>query len=286
MSMDDRRRFGPVRPGQDGKRPPKRQFDRPRRPEPGEEYGGCEESVLEGRNAVNEALRAGRTLNKVFIAAGDTDAGLRRLAAMARDAGAVVVEADRRKLDSMSATGAHQGIVAWAAVKEYCTIEDILNNAKEKGEAPLILICDEVSDGHNLGAMIRTGECAGAHGMIIPKRRSASLTAVVSKTSAGAVEYMPVARVPNLAAAIRELQDAGVWIYGTAAGAEKSLYETDLTGPMALVIGSEGEGMRRLVTDCCDFTLSIPMKGHISSLNASASAAIVLYEAVRQRMGR
>ena len=243
----------------------------------------AEESYIEGRNAVTEALKAGRPLNKVFVASGDTDAGLRRLVSMARDAGAVVVETDRRKLDSMSATGAHQGIVALAAVKEYSTVGEILDYARSRGEAPLIVICDEVSDGHNLGAIIRTGECAGAHGVIIPKRRSASLTAVVSKTSAGAVEYMRVARVPNLSAAIKELKDAGVWIYGTAAGAEKTVYDTDLTGPMALVIGSEGEGMRRLVEESCDFTVSIPMKGRISSLNASASAAIVLYEAVRQR---
>ncbi len=284
--MDDRKRPGPGRPGRDFKKPPKNRTDRSRRPENSEnEEPEVEESFIEGRNAVNEALKAGRTLNKVFIASGDTDAGLRRLAALARDAGAVVVEVDRRKLDSMSATGAHQGIAALASVKEYCTVRDILDNARERGEAPLIIICDEVSDGHNLGAIIRTGECAGAHGVIIPKRRSASLTAVVSKTSAGAVEYMPVARVPNLTAAIRELQEAGVWIYGTAAEAEKSVFETDLTGPMALVIGSEGEGMRKLTSESCDFTLSIPMKGHISSLNASASAAIVLYEAVRQRGG-
>ena len=272
--MDNRRI-----PYRDYKRPPARTASEDREPE-------REESCLEGRNAVNEALKAGRTLNKVFIAAGDTDAGLRRLAAQARDAGAVVVEVDRRKLDSMSVTGAHQGIVALAAVKDYCTVRDILDYARERGEAPLIVLCDEVSDGHNLGAIIRTAECVGAHGVIIPKRRSASLTAVVSKTSAGAVEYMRVARVPNLTAAIKELQDAGVWIYGTAADAEKNLYETDLRGPMALVIGSEGEGMRKLVAESCDFTLSIPMKGHISSLNASASAAIVLYEAVRQRLSK
>lgn len=274
--MDDRKRPFPKKdrpaPNRDG-RPPRRE-------EPPEE---AEQSCLEGRNAVTEALRAGRTLNKVFVASGDIDPGLRRVAAMARDAGAVVVEVDRRKLDAMSVTGAHQGVVALAAVKEYCTVQDILAAAREKGEPPLIILCDEVSDGHNLGAIIRTGECAGAHGVIIPKRRSAALTAVVSKTSAGAVEYMPVARVANLASAIRELKDAGVWVYGTAADAEKSVYDTDLTGPMALVIGSEGEGMRRLVAENCDFTVSIPMRGRISSLNASASAAIVLYEAVRQR---
>lgn len=271
--MDDRRRPLPKKGKPGDSRPPRRE-------KPEEEP---EESYLEGRNAVTEALKAGRTLNKLFVASGDIDAGLRRIVAQARDAGAVIVEVDRRKLDSMSATGAHQGVMALAAVKEYCTVQDILDAAREKGEPPLIILCDEVSDGHNLGAIIRTGECAGAHGVIIPKRRSASLTAVVSKTSAGAVEYMPVARVPNLSAAIRELKEAGVWVYGTAADAEKSVYETDLSGPVALVIGSEGEGMRRLITESCDFTLSIPMKGHISSLNASASAAIVLYEAVRQR---
>ncbi len=259
---------------------------RDRREDRREENREPDESLIEGRNAVTEALKAGRTLNKVFVASGDTDAGLRRLAAMARDAGAVVVETDRRKLDQMSATGAHQGIVAVAAVKEYCSVKDILDAAEARGEPPLVVICDEVSDGHNLGAIIRTAECVGAHGIIIPKRRSASLTAVVAKTSAGAVEYMPVARVPNLALAIRELKDAGVWIYGTAADAPKELWDTDLTGPMALVIGSEGEGMGRLVAESCDFTVSIPMKGHISSLNASASAAIVLYEVLRQRTAR
>ncbi len=270
----------------DDRRKPARDRVNPgRRPAP-DAVTEPDESLIEGRNAVTEALRAGRTLNKVFVASGDTDAGLRRLAAEARSAGAVVVETDRRKLDRMSATGAHQGIIAYAAVKEYCTVQDILNNARSRGEAPLIVICDEVSDGHNLGAVIRTGECAGVHGVIIPKRRSAALSAVVAKTSAGAVEYMPVARVTNLAAAIRELKDAGVWIYGTAADAESALWETDLTGPAAIVIGSEGDGMGRLVADSCDFRISIPMRGRISSLNASASAAVVLYEAMRQRSGK
>ena len=255
-------------------------YDRRREVRPEE---GADESLIEGRNAVTEALRAGRTLNKVFVASGDTDAGLRRLAAEAKAAGAVVVETDRRKLDQMSATGAHQGITARASVKEYCAVEDILAYASERGEAPLIVICDEVSDDHNLGAIIRTAECVGAHGVIIPKRRSASLNAVVAKTSAGAVAYMRVARVPNLTSAIRELKDAGVWIYGTAADGANGLWDTDLTGPMALVIGSEGEGMRRIVSESCDFGVFIPMRGNISSLNASASAAIVLYEAMRQR---
>lgn len=243
------------------------------------------QDYIEGRNAVQEALRAGRTLDKVYIARGDTDAALARIAARAREAGAVVVEADRRKLDFMSATGAHQGVVAVAAIKEYASIEEILKAAEDKNESPFIIVCDEISDGHNLGAIIRTAEAAGAHGVVIPKRRSAGLTAIISKTSAGAVEYMPVARVPNITAALNELKSHGVWIYGTAADGESELWKTDMTGAAAIVIGSEGEGMSRLVSDTCDFRISIPMTGHVSSLNASASAAIVIYEAVRQRSG-
>ncbi|MBR6826091.1 MAG: 23S rRNA (guanosine(2251)-2'-O)-methyltransferase RlmB [Oscillospiraceae bacterium] len=241
------------------------------------------EGLIEGRNAVTEALKSGRTINKVFLADGDVDKALGRLAAQAKDAGAVVVRIDRRKLNDMSPTGAHQGIIASVAAHEYATVEDILASAREKGEAPLLVICDELSDPHNLGAILRSAECAGAHGVIIPKRRSVGLTAVVGKASAGAIEYMPVARVSNLAAAIRDLKAQGVWIYGTAAEGASPLYETDLTGPAAIVIGNEGVGMSRIVAESCDFKVSIPMKGHISSLNASAAAAILLYEAVRQR---
>ena len=190
---------------------------------------------------------------------------------------------DRRKLNEMSQTGAHQGIMASVAVHDYATIDDILAAAEAKGEAPLIVLCDELSDPHNLGAILRTAECAGAHGVIIPKRRSVGLTAVVGKASAGAVEYMPVARVANLTAAIRELKQRGVWIFGTAADGAVPLYSADLKGPAAIVIGNEGVGMSRIVADSCDFKVSIPMKGRISSLNASAAAAILLYEAVRQR---
>ena len=241
------------------------------------------EDMIEGRNAVTEAIRSGRTINKVFLADGDTDRALGRLAAMAKEAGAVVVRIDRRKLNEMSQTGAHQGIMASVAVHDYATIDDILAAAEAKGEAPLIVLCDELSDPHNLGAILRTAECAGAHGVIIPKRRSVGLTAVVGKASAGAVEYMPVARVANLTAAIRELKQRGVWIFGTAADGAVPLYSADLKGPAAIVIGNEGVGMSRLVADSCDFKVSIPMKGRISSLNASAAAAILLYEAVRQR---
>ena len=239
--------------------------------------------MIEGRNAVSEAIRSGRTINKVFLADGDTDRVLGRLAAMAKDAGAVVVRIDRRRLNEMSLTGAHQGIIASVAVHGYATIDEILAAAEAKGEAPLIVLCDELSDPHNLGAILRTAECAGAHGVIIPKRRSVGLTAVVGKASAGAVEYIPVARVSNIAAAIRELKERGVWVFGTAADGALPLYSADLRGPAAIVIGNEGEGMSRVVAESCDFKVSIPMKGHISSLNASAAAAILLYEAVRQR---
>lgn len=241
------------------------------------------EGMIEGRNALAEALKSGRTIDKVFVAEGSTDRSLARLVAQAKEAGAVVVPTDRRKLDFMSPTGAHQGVIASVAAHEYASLEDILARAAEKGEAPLIVICDELSDPHNLGAILRTAECAGAHGVVIPKRRSVGLTAVVAKTSAGAVEYLPVARVSNINQAIQTLKDNGVWIYGTAADADSLLYRTDLTGPTAIVIGNEGEGMSKLVRENCDVLVSIPMKGQISSLNASAAAAVMLYEALRQR---
>ena len=243
------------------------------------------DGLIEGRNAVIEALRAGTAIDKIYIARGETDATLGHIASTARGKGIVVTEADRRKLDGMSRTKSHQGVIAVAAVREYADVGDILAAAREKGEAPLIVVCDELSDPHNLGAVIRTAECAGAHGVVIPKRRSAGLTAIVGKTSAGAVSYLPVARVPNLPALLRELKDAGVWVFGTAAEGTTALYEADLKGPAAIVIGSEGDGLGRLVRESCDFLVSIPMKGHINSLNASAAAAVVLYEAVRQRMG-
>ena len=242
------------------------------------------DGIIEGRNAVIEALRAGTAIDKVYIARGETDAALGHIASTARGRGVVVVEADRRKLDNMSRTHAHQGVIALAAVREYASVEDILTAAREKGEAPLIVVCDELSDPHNLGAVIRTAECAGAHGVIIPKRRSAGLTAIVAKTSAGAVSHVPVARVPNLTALLKELKEEGIWVFGAAAAGDRTLYDADLKGPAAIVIGSEGDGMSRLVAENCDFKVRIPMKGKLNSLNASAAAAILLYEAVRQRM--
>ena len=250
------------------------------RPEPMAEADG----VIEGRNAVIEALRAGTAIDKIYLAKGETDAALGHIASTARGKGIVVVECDRRKLDGMSRTHSHQGVIAIAAVREYATVEDILNAAREKGEPPLVVVCDELSDPHNLGAVIRTAECAGAHGVIIPKRRSAGLTAVVAKTSAGAVSHIPVARVPNLTACLKELKDEGLWVFGADAAGDRTLYEADLKGPAAIVIGSEGDGMSRLVAQTCDVLVRIPMKGRLNSLNASAAAAILLYEAVRQRL--
>ena len=244
-----------------------------------------DETRLEGRNAVTEALKAGRTIDKVFVADGDTDKGLQRLAAMAKEAGAVVVPVDRRKLDLMSTTHSHQGIIAQCAAHEYATVEDILAEAASRGQAPLIIICDELSDPHNLGAIIRTAECAGAHGVIIPKRRSVGLTATVAKASAGAMEYMKVAKVANINNAIKELKEQGVWVFGTAAEGSEPMYRADLTGPAAIVIGNEGDGMSALVRKNCDMLVHIPMSGRISSLNASNAASILLYEAVRQRLG-
>ena len=241
------------------------------------------EDRIEGRNAVIEALRAGRAIDKIYIAKGEVDQALGHIASKARAQGVVVVETDRRKLDQMSQTKAHQGVVAVCAVKEYCTVQDILDIATERGEPPFVIICDEISDPHNLGAIIRSAECVGAHGVVIPKRRSAGLTAVVDKAAAGAAEHMAIARVPNLTAAMEELKTAGLWIYGTAAEGSSPLWKTDLTGPIALVIGSEGDGMSRLVREHCDFTISIPLKGQISSLNASAAAAVLMYEILRQR---
>lgn len=239
--------------------------------------------IIEGRNAVIEALRAGRAIDKIFINKGEVDKTLGHIASKAREKGIVVVECDRRKLDFMSETKAHQGVVAIVGVREYCTVDDIFAIAEERNEAPFIIVCDEISDPHNLGAIIRSAECAGAHGVIIPKRRSAGMTAIVDKSSAGAAEHMAIARVPNIPTVLKELKERGVWVYGTAADGQSGLWNTDFTGSLALVIGSEGDGMGRLVKETCDFIVSLPMKGKVSSLNASAAGAIVMYEILRQR---
>ena len=248
-----------------------------------EQKPGLENELIEGRNAITEALRAGRPIDKIYIASGDTDRTLSFIASLARDKGIVVTECNRRKLDAMSQTHAHQGVIGVCAVQESCSVQDILERARAQGEDPFVVICDEITDSHNLGAIIRSAECVGAHGVVIPKRRSAGLTAVVNKASAGAAEHLPVARVSNLRAAMDELKAAGVWIYGTAADGDHALWQTDMTGPIALVIGSEGSGMGRLVRESCDFIVSLPMRGKISSLNASVAGAVVMYEILRQR---
>ena len=211
------------------------------------------------------------------------DKTLGHIASKARDKGIVVVECDRRKLDFMSVTKAHQGVIAVCAVRDYCSIDDILSLCDLRDETPFVIVCDEISDPHSRGAIIRSAECAGAHGLIIPKRRSAGLTAIVDKASAGAAEHALIARVSNIPAALNELKNRGLWIYGTAADGASDLWHTDLRGPAALVIGSEGDGMGRLVKESCDFIIRLPMKGKINSLNASAAAAITMYEVLRQR---
>ena len=243
------------------------------------------DGVIEGRNAVTEALRTGTVIDKIYHSQGG-DRLLPRPHRLHRPGPAALWWWMRTSASwtRMSVTHAHQGVIALCAVREYASVDDILAAAREKGEAPLIVVCDELSDPHNLGAVIRTACCAGAHGVIIPKRRSAGLTAVVAKTSAGAVSHIPVARVPNITALLKQLKEEGVWIFGTAMNGTTSLYSADLKGPAAIVIGSEGSGMSRLVAQECDFTVSIPMKSDLDSLNASAAAAILLYEAVRQRM--
>ena len=239
-------------------------------------------TYIEGRNAVTEALRAGTALDKLYIARGETDHTLGRIAAQARKSGVVVVECDRRKLDAMSETHSHQGVIAVAAAQAYAAVEDILQRAADRGEPPLVVVCDEISDPHNLGAIIRTAECAGAHGVIIPKNRAVGLTAGVARASAGALNYTPVAKVTNLAKTIEELKKQGLWFVCADMGGT-SMYEIDMKGPIGLVIGSEGEGVGRLVKEKCDMVAAIPMKGNIDSLNASVAAGVLAYEILRQR---
>lgn len=241
-----------------------------------------EKDVIFGRNSVAEAIKSGRPLDSVMVARGDRSGSIPKIVADAKKAGIVIKEVDPKKLDFVCGHNNHQGIAAFGAVKEYSTVEDIFATAEECGEAPFIIICDEIEDPHNLGAIIRTAEAAGAHGVIIPKRRSASLSFTVAKTSAGAVEFMHVARVTNIPQTIDELKKRGVWVYCADMDGEP-FYKSNLKGAIALVIGSEGNGVGRLVKEKCDVTLSMPMKGKINSLNASVAAGILMYEVSRQR---
>ena len=244
------------------------------------------EGSIEGRNVVYEALRAERSIDKIFIQDGEREGSLQRIAALAKDKGIVLIPTDRKKLNEMSQTGAHQGVIAMCAAKEYVSVDEILELARNAGEDPFLILCDEIYDPHNLGAIIRTAVAAGAHGIIIPKRRNVGLTPVVYKASAGMTQHISVAKVVNIAAEIDRLKAAGLWIYGADANGEKNYYESDFSGPVALVIGSEGQGLSRLIKEKCDFLVKIPMNEKVASLNASVAGAIMMYEILRQRNGK
>ena len=240
---------------------------------------------IEGRNAVLEAFRSGKCVDKLFILDGCQDGPARTIAREARKTDTIINYVSKERLDQLSETHAHQGVIAQVAAYDYSTVDEILARAEEKGEAPFLIILDNVEDPHNLGAIIRTANLAGAHGVIIPKRRAVGLTSTVAKTSAGAINYTPVAKVTNIVRTIEELKEKGIWFVCADMGGE-TMYDLDLTGPMGLVIGNEGEGVSRLVREACDFTASIPMKGDIDSLNASVAAGVLAYEIVRQRLAK
>ena len=242
-----------------------------------------EEFTIEGRNSVIEAYRAGRPIDKLFILDGCQDGPILTIKREAKAKQTPVKFVTKERLDQLSETGKHQGVIAYAAAYEYATVEEILDNARQKGEAPFLFLLDNIEDPHNLGAIIRTANLAGAHGVIVPKNRAAGLTAVVAKTSAGALNFTPVARVTNLAKTIEELKKEGIWFVCADMGGT-TMYDLNLKGPIGLVIGNEGEGVGRLVKEKCDMVASIPMKGDIDSLNASVAAGVLAYEIVRQRL--
>ena len=268
----------PVQPH--GERPPR--MERAPRAHPAERDAQPPENLLVGRNPIREALKSGAPLEKLLVAEGDLSGAARDIVRMARDAGVVVQFVERYRLDQIYP--AHQGLLAFRSARAYATIEDILAHAKEKGEEPLIVVLDQVTDPHNLGAIIRSSECAGAHGVVIPERRAAGLTPACEKAAAGALAHLPVARVKNLNRALEELKRAGLWIVAAALEGENAL-TADLSGPLALVIGSEGEGISRLTLSLCDRRVTLPMLGNISSLNASVAAGVLLYQVVRARGG-
>ena len=243
-----------------------------------------EELTIEGRNAVTEAFRSGKTIDKLFVLDGCQDGPVRTIIREAKKRDTIINYVAKERLDQMSETGKHQGVIAMAAAYEYAEVEDILALAAEKGEPPFIFLLDNIEDPHNLGAIIRTANLAGAHGVIIPKRRAVGLTATVARTSAGALNYTPVAKVTNLSKTIEDLKKQGMWFVCADMGGE-SMYHLNLTGPIGLVIGNEGEGVSRLVKEKCDYVASIPMKGDIDSLNASVATGVLAYEIVRQRLG-
>lgn len=244
------------------------------------------EDLIEGRNAVIEALRSDRTIEQIWVASGDTKGSINVILALAKEKGIVVKEMDRRKIDQVSETGNHQGVIAYISPYKYYNTKDILDYARSKGEKPFILILDEIEDPHNFGAIIRTAEVCGVHGIIIPKRRNVGVTPTVYKSSAGAIEYMRIAKVSNINNTIDELKKEGIWVYGADMSTESFCYATDLTGPIALVIGSEGKGISKLTREKCDVIIKIPMVGKITSLNASVAGGILMYEILKQRIIR
>lgn len=244
------------------------------------------EFKVEGRNAVIELLKSGKPVNKVFIQKGERQGSINEVIKLAKKNNNLISEVEKSKLDTLSDTGHHQGVIAFVSAVEYKNIDDIFALASERNEDPFIMIADEIEDPHNLGALIRTAECAGCHGVIIPKRRAVGVTEVVAKTSVGATQYVPIVRVNNINETIKELQDRGVWIVGTDGSAETLYTEQDMTGPIAIIIGSEGKGMGTLTMKNCDFLVKIPMMGKITSLNASVSGGIVVFEALRQRLNK
>jgi len=238
--------------------------------------------ILEGRNPILEALKAGRDIDKILYLKGATEGSIKKILSIARDKGIVTVEADKFTLDKLSVLGSHQGVVAYIPMHQYVTLDDILKIAEDKGEKPFIIILDEITDPHNLGAIIRTANCAGAHGIIIPKRHSVGLTAVVAKTSSGAIEYTKVCKVSNIVQTIEILKEKGLWIYGADMAGE-DYAKVDFGGSIAIVIGSEGKGISRIIKENCDYLVKIPMYGEISSLNASVAAGIIMFEAAKAR---
>ena len=270
--------------GQD-RRPPKNTYRQEKRAELNDSsegiHGEMESGAVIGRNAVRELLKSERAVDKLLVQKGERNGSIVVLVAQAIERGIPVIETDKAKLDAMSDFAPHQGVIALAAEKEYCSVEDILAIAKDRGEAPLIVLCDGVTDPYNLGAIIRCAECCGAHGLIIPKRRAAGLSPLVTKASAGAMEHLAIAKVSNIASAVDQLKEAGVWVYAAEAGGT-SLYDTDFSGPCAIVMGSEGNGVSQLVRKTCDGVVSIPIYGQVNSFNVSTAAAVILAEVARQ----
>lgn len=243
-------------------------------------------NIIEGRNPVMEALRSGRDIEKILISKGNKEGSIKKIMAMAKENRVFIQYVDKNKINQISTSGAHQGVIAYVAAYKYHELEEILDAARSKEEDIILIILDEITDPHNLGSIIRTADAAGVHGVIIPKRRSVGLTAAVAKTSAGAIEYVPVTRVTNLSRTIDYLKEQGIWVVGADMDGEKLHYDSDLAGNIAFIIGSEGKGISRLVKEKCDFLVKLPMKGRVSSLNASVAASILMYEALRQRKSR